>query len=90
MPRSMARHIIDDISYSAERRGWYGIRCTCGAEVTAELDTLEHDRHEPLCDAWDLHRRTPTEAPEYGMKPKVQPGAAFRRPFSPKATVGAK
>lgn len=45
-------HRIEDISY---RREW--VLCTCGVEITAPRDDLEPERHQPLVDAWQAHRR---------------------------------
>lgn len=47
------RHYITAISYRDERVG-----CSCGVIITAKPDhPAVHDRHQPLVDAWEQHRR---------------------------------
>lgn len=53
MPRLNARHVIAIVSYRAET-----IECRCGAIVTSTPDLIDHDRHEPLVNAWTLHRQS--------------------------------
>lgn len=48
----MPRHVIAKITYALER-----IDCSCGAVITAEPDRIAHDRHLPLVQAWEAHRR---------------------------------
>jgi hypothetical protein len=65
-------HVIEDISYARE---W--LLCSCGFEVTARRDELEHDRHLPLVIAWTAHRR------EVGARVlSVAQDAMFRRAYS--------
>ena len=49
------RHYIVAITYRDERVG-----CSCGVIITAKPDPAVHDRHQPLVDAWEQHRRDET------------------------------
>lgn len=72
-PRPPAKaHRIEDISY---RREW--VLCSCGVEITAPPDQLEPERHQPLVDAWQSHRRS------VGARVlSVAQDAAFHRAYS--------